>query len=315
MKSLGKPELSISSSGINSYENPGISFSSYGDYAARHFNIRTHVSPDKIQTSQQYLDTADIVVFMNKDVYEDALGLYSVNSAKCVVWDIKDVDEVIAARNGDLSDADVLNQIAVETYRIIRNKVSSLAYELTSVSWADIVDENNRTLGYRLPVSWASDRGLFRRGCHAIITTVDRKFLIEKRSKTIVFFPGRLDIGVGGGVDDGESPEHAVMREIEEETGIKINKEWLRLIDTRKWNTYHPSYKKYSRFFIYTYHVKIPVQVKHLERQAAEVAAIRLVGRRKIQTLLQAGRLVNFGRLRPGTAYYKEVVDLALKEL
>lgn len=49
--------------------------------------------------------------------------------------------------------------------------------------------------------------------------------LIEKNRPTEQ--AGKLN-GIGGKIESGESPEHAIIREVEEETGLNISKEeWL----------------------------------------------------------------------------------------
>ncbi len=59
------------------------------------------------------------------------------------------------------------------------------------------------------------------RGVNFILWRQDDKILIQKRSEDALVFPGEYCIP-GGGVNFGESPDEAVIREIEEEIGLKI---------------------------------------------------------------------------------------------
>jgi 8-oxo-dGTP diphosphatase len=46
------------------------------------------------------------------------------------------------------------------------------------------------------------------------------KFLLMKRAESKEMMPGRWEFP-GGGIDEGETPEEAALREFEEETGLK----------------------------------------------------------------------------------------------
>src|SRR5688572_3233038 len=89
-------------------------------------------------------------------------------------------------------------------------------------SFVQILDETGRPIDHKATVEEATDQGLWHMGVHVIIwdKTTDT-VVIQKRSPLIVFNPSRLDISVGGGVKRGESPEHAALREVHEELGIK----------------------------------------------------------------------------------------------
>ncbi|MFH0870847.1 MAG: NUDIX hydrolase [archaeon] len=63
----------------------------------------------------------------------------------------------------------------------------------------------------------------------------DGKILILRRLTTKRFFPGSWEIP-GGKIDDGESPEEAVLREVKEETGLdamidKVFHTWSDIIE------------------------------------------------------------------------------------
>lgn len=278
----------------------------YTGYVAKRFGLQGTLSKQKIQTTNALLAKADVIVFMNHDVYRDAALEYTVNPHKCVIWDVEDVgvQRALAPRATD-------NEIALTTFAYIKKNVDHLLQELTETSWADIVNDQNEPLGFRLPISWIGNKGLWRRGCHLVLQTTDGRFLVEKRAHTIIFSPNRLDITLGGGVDGGESPQEAVIRETQEELGISLKPSALRLIDVCKWNTYHPHFQKYTRCFLYTYAAMIDSEQAQLRIQTNEVAGARLLTKRQVASLLRTHRLANFGRLSSGHAYYARVVKLA----
>lgn len=54
------------------------------------------------------------------------------------------------------------------------------------------------------------------------------ELLLLRRASGDAIRPGELDIP-GGSIDEGENPEQAVIREIEEETGLKVSEEDIML--------------------------------------------------------------------------------------
>lgn len=61
---------------------------------------------------------------------------------------------------------------------------------------------------------------------HMYLLNSDNKFLIQKRSENKESHPGEWDI-TGGAAISGESSIDAILRETEEEVGIKLNKKDL----------------------------------------------------------------------------------------
>ncbi len=311
-KAIKNERIIATSSGISALvDNPGIQLSSYAKFAASKANFVYKLSRHKVQTTNNLLAAADIVVFMNQDIYRDAQLHFVLNPASCLVWDIDDMGERLAMSGESLQDLSGVHRVANDTLNLIKTKVEQLITEITSISWADIVDENNQELGYRLPISWAADKGLWRRGCHAIILTTDNKYIVEKRSKSIVFNPSRLDVTIGGGVDDGETPEIAIIREINEELGLKVTASMLTLLEVHKWSSYHPHYRKYTRSFLYTYCIKLDSPHPRIKMQTSEVADVRFLTAKQMKRLLRLHRIIKFGRLNSGFKYYERVIKLA----
>jgi molecular chaperone GrpE len=63
--------------------------------------------------------------------------------------------------------------------------------------------------------------GLFEMTVKAVIVRDEKDVLLLKRSKDSVIFPGKYDLP-GGSVENGETLQEAMLREIEEETGIQV---------------------------------------------------------------------------------------------
>ena len=66
----------------------------------------------------------------------------------------------------------------------------------------------------------AFERQLIRRTVYVILVDEGGRFLLQKRSLATPNYPGYWDASAGGHVDEGEDPETAAYRELEEELGV-----------------------------------------------------------------------------------------------
>jgi len=181
----------------------------------------------------------------------------------------------------------------------------------------DVITRNNRRTGRTSNPEDASNRGLWHRGAHVIIVTPSGRLLVQKRSEHMVQHPGMLDIGVGGFVDSGETPEMAAVREVFEETGIKTTTDQLIFLGISKFN-HRWRYKdrqKISRSFIYSYALRLPSENNDVSPQHDEVAWVGFLPARSAWWLIHRGSLRRFGKLLPTYAYYRKVVRLTKKQL
>jgi len=58
---------------------------------AKKYQLELSLSP--IQTTQETLDSADVIVFVKDDVYKEAKNMFKINESKVVVWDVYDIYE------------------------------------------------------------------------------------------------------------------------------------------------------------------------------------------------------------------------------
>jgi 8-oxo-dGTP pyrophosphatase MutT (NUDIX family) len=87
------------------------------------------------------------------------------------------------------------------------------------------VDVNLGTKAYQTPRlnEEKKDNEEPQKNAVAVIVNNDNKFLLLKRSKESDWMPGKWSL-VGGMIEKGENPQQAVEREINEETGLEIEK-------------------------------------------------------------------------------------------
>jgi len=102
----------ITSSGIGAQRSTsGIQTAEpYTKATAKAHDLRHGITKHKTQTTDKLLADADVIVFMNKDVYDDALKEYAFDIRKCQVWHVPDFDSLMPQRvPSGLSSAAVMS--------------------------------------------------------------------------------------------------------------------------------------------------------------------------------------------------------------
>lgn len=306
--SLVDHRFAISSSGIRTMNAKIKTSEKYTKATAKAHKLSYGIDDLKTHTTDQLLADADVIVFMNKDVYDDALREYEFDSRKALVWHIPDItDEYKAEILARHSDQALVDGVA-STFAKIRRQCNALYTYLTHTAWADVTTADNHKTGMRLPIAWITDRGLWHRGVHVVVQTHDGKFVVGKRTNSIVFAPGMLEISLGGGIDSGETPLQAAQRETHEELGVLLPEKAFRPLFMYKQIGYHPHYKKQTRCHLYVYAVTLPIHSQHIVPQPEEVAEVRLLTKRQVKHVLNTHRMEHFGRLKWGYKLYQKAV-------
>lgn len=287
----------VSSSGIGTYRAAIKTSEKYTQAVARRHGLTFGIHTAKTQTTDDLLADADIVVFMRKDVYDEALGRFHVDPRKSLIWQVPDLSDPVRSRYDASGDVGVVLDIAEHTFRKIQQLCERLETYMTRGSWVDVVDKDDRLQGIRLPISWVSDRGYWHRGVRVVVRTSDGKYVVGKRSRSMFYAPGMLEVGVGGLIDSKELPLAAARRETHEEIGVAAPVTAFRPLFKYRVTSYHPHYRTRTRVHIYAYSVTVPVQSSYLRLQNEEVAAAYLLDERQMRHLLKAHRLQHFGRL------------------
>jgi protein-tyrosine-phosphatase/8-oxo-dGTP pyrophosphatase MutT (NUDIX family) len=288
----------VSSSGVGTQRTKIRTSEGYTKAIAKRHHLTHGITTAKTQTTDALLAAADVIVFMNKDVYNEALRKFQFDTRKALVWHIPDISTTVRAEYDRTKDVAVVLDIAEQTFARIRRACNELRTLLTRAGWIDVFGKDNRPEGLRLPIGWVNARGLWHRGIHVVVQTSDGKFVVGKRTSAIIYAPGMLEITLGGYIDSGETPLKAAQRETHEETGLLLPEKLFRPLFLYREASYHPRYKTRSRVHIYTYAVTLPVHSKELKPQPDEVAELRVLTKRQVKHLLRTHRMAHFGRLK-----------------
>lgn len=116
----------------------------------------------------------------------------------------------------------------------------------------DVVDENNELTGKAIDREIVHGNGLWHREVAVIIANKEGKILLEKRSPFKKQSPNKWAL-CAGHIGAGDSPENAILREMEEEIGVSINIEDLEFLKVAIRNIKFNE-EQYNRAFQYTYY-------------------------------------------------------------
>jgi len=130
--------------------------------------------------------------------------------------------------------------------------------------------EDNETKVDELEREYVHDNNLWHREVAVWVINDNGEILIQKRSTNKRHAPNKYSI-CAGHIDIGEMPEDAAVRELFEETGIKIDKRELRYIDTFK-NKNESNYH-----YKYTYFITTTKKIDEMVMQLEEVSDLKYI--------------------------------------
>lgn len=309
MKRLALEGFTISSSGVEASFYPSATRSRFTEMVLKHQpELRKTMSPARVQTTPKLLEAPDVVICLDKSVYDDAVGKFGLDPRKTQVWHVEDIDKRVVRAGTTVDDDDVVVDLEDDIFARIRRECNQLVKYLTGTAWVDVVDANNHPTGLRLPMGWVTDRGFWHRGVHVVARTADGKYVVGKRANSIVFSPGMLEISLGGGIDTGETPLRAAQRETHEEIGVHLPEKRFRPLFMHTKDSYHPHYNKRTRAHVYVFTVTLPIHSERLHAQPSEVAEVQLLTQRQVKHMLRAHRMEHFGRLLPAQRLYRKAI-------
>ncbi len=98
--------------------------------------------------------------------------------------------------------------------------------------------------------------------------------MFQKRSRTKETYPGLLDISIGGHVDLGENYEETAIKELEEESGISVNKNDLVFIKKTRSKSFDKRTGKTNNTYRAIYSYKYDGDVRDLKIEEGEADSL-----------------------------------------
>ena len=136
----------------------------------------------------------------------------------------------------------------------------------------DIYDSNKQPTGRTMKRNdWHMQDGDYHLTVLALVKTPEGRLLITQRKADKEWAPLKWEIP-GGGVRAGETSEEAVLREVQEETGLKVLKEQGKLIHTYR----NDSPEEHNNYFVDIYQFILPFTASDVHIQEDEVETFEI---------------------------------------
>jgi 8-oxo-dGTP pyrophosphatase MutT (NUDIX family) len=171
----------------------------------------------------------------------------------------------------------------------------------------DIVTKTNIPTGRTATIDMVRTQGLWERGVHALVYTPDKRIVMQKRSKDFDYQPSEIEISVGGGVDAGETPLQAAMREVSEELGVVLPARHFVPLGVKKFNHSYKSggRRYYKRVFIYSFKVCVSQEViDNLRPKDGEAVEIFVLSQKQVLAAIKHHWVRGHGKLMTLYAYW-----------
>lgn len=149
-----------------------------------------------------------------------------------------------------------------------------------------ITDKNGKKIGVSPTAYDAIRAGQIRLVVRIMIKNKAGQYLIQKRNMNMLNYPGYWDNSAAGHVDEGETPEEAAYRELDEEVGIKD-------VILTKVAEYYSEYPipgglPDSRCYSFLYVGECEVRTEKVVFDSREVAEVKWVSQKEIKKIIQA---------------------------
>lgn len=172
----------------------------------------------------------------------------------------------------------------------------------------DILNITGQPIGKDCPKDEAHKNGWFHATVHVWFYTSDGQILMQKRGSKKATYPNLWDVSVAGHVHSGETIEAAVLREVEEEIGLLISKNEIKLLKIQKNVNLHPNGIKDCEFQ-HVFLVELKANIDTLVLQREEVEAIRLFSPMELELCIKEAH-PNFKIVPSDMNYYKYIMSV-----
>lgn len=144
------------------------------------------------------------------------------------------------------------------------------------MEYLDIVDENNQLTGKTEERNIIHEKGIWHREVAVWIMNEKGEILLQKRAANKRQEPNKWGI-CAGHIEAGESVEDSMIREMEEELGIKVNMNQLEFLKIYKKQNDIPNNNIKNYNFQYMYFLKTNWNIEDYKIQLEELSEIKYV--------------------------------------
>ena len=179
------------------------------------------------------------------------------------------------------------------------------------MEYLDVVDGNNNLTGKTEERNIIHEKGIWHREVAVWIMNEQGEILLQKRASTKKQEPNKWAI-CAGHIDAGETVENAILREIEEELGIKVSIEELEFLKTYKKQNDIPSNNIKNYNFQYMYFLKTNWKIENYKIRLEELSKIKYIPFAEFEDIVKKkDENVTFTK----QAYMPEIIEILRKKL
>lgn len=151
----------------------------------------------------------------------------------------------------------------------------------------DVLNEHGQKNGQIASKKAIHQQGLWHQTVHVWVVTTNGEVLLQRRGLQMETNPGCWDISSAGHVRSGEKVEQAALREMQEEIGLTITPEQLKLLGTVHGESIHQNGAYINREYQNVYVVTLDVQPELLTMPDGEVTEFQLLSWIELQKRIQ----------------------------
>jgi len=177
----------------------------------------------------------------------------------------------------------------------------------------DVLDEQGNPTGEAKTKAEIHEQGLWHMAAHIWVYNSNGEVLLQLRAKDKDSFPGLLDISAAGHVDSGETPGEAAVREMEEEIGLSVKPDQLRLITQRNIQQPIKDVGWQNNEIDYVYLYRFDENIKDLSMTDGEVESLEFIPIDKLEKEISDPE--QYKKYVPHGDYYQLVIDAVRKGL
>lgn len=141
----------------------------------------------------------------------------------------------------------------------------------------DILDSKGNKTGEVQPKRVVHEKGLWHLAVHIWFVDSKQRVLLQKRSMKKDSHPGEWDISCAGHVSAGESSRSSALREIQEELGVNLSDESLKLIGSITQQSIQNNGTYLNNEFNDLYLVELDISENEIKMQESEVDEVKWV--------------------------------------
>ncbi len=179
------------------------------------------------------------------------------------------------------------------------------------MEYLDVVDENNQLTGKTEERNIIHEKGIWHREVAVWIMNKKGEILLQKRAANKRQEPNKWAI-CAGHVEAGESVEDSMIREMEEELGIKVNMNQLEFLKIYKKQNDIPNDNIKNYNFQYMYFLKTNWNIEDYKIQLEELSEIKYVPFTEFEDIVKnKDKNVTFTK----QSYMLEMIEMLRKRL